>query len=262
MKNKGLIIALLILLSVIVFFLCMFLVYSLNGGKKFSFFNWRHESKNVIFDETYEIASVGDIQIKQNAGNISFKESQDNNIKVIIYGDSENDASVSLSNTNLNIEVTKHNYIFNFGITENNIVIYVPVAFANNITIKSDYGNVEMTDLSNATLIVDSDAGNVEIGKIKNLTAKCDYGNIEVGEVLNQCNIKADCGNIEVDKISITENSNIKADLGNIEIGETNDIYIDADVDLGKVKINKNNRNSNITLKIECDCGNVSVGNK
>jgi len=178
MKNKGLIIALLILLTVIVFFLCMFLVYSLNGGKRFGLFNWRHESKNKIFDETYEIASIHDIQIKQNAGNISFKESQDDNVNVVIYGDSENDAVVNLSNSDLNIEVNKHNYIFNFGIKENNIVIYIPATFANKITIKSDYGNIEMADLPNATLVVDSDAGNVEIGRIRNLTAKCDYGNI------------------------------------------------------------------------------------
>ena len=76
---------------------------------------------------------------------------------------------------------------------------------------------------------------------------------------MNKCNIKADCGNIQVDTISIKENSSIKADLGNIDIKNTNDIYIDADVDLGKTNINKNNRNAEITLKINCDCGNVTI---
>lgn len=260
MKNKGLIITLIILLIIIIFFLCMFLVYSLSG-KKFGLINWRYQSKNIIFDNTYEISTINNIQISQNAGNISFRESSDNNIKVIIYGDSENEASVHLNNSDLNVEVTKHSYFFNFGVSENNIVIYIPSSFDNEISIKSDYGNIEVSNLPNATLIVDSDAGNVEIGQIKNLTAKCDYGNIEVSKILNKCDIKADCGNIEVDNISICENSTIKADLGNIDIGTINDIYVDADVDLGKVKINKNNRNSSITLKVECDCGNVSVGN-
>lgn len=262
MKNKGLIIALLILLSVIVFFLCMFLVYSLNGGRKFGLINWGSSSKNVIFDETYDINNISNIDIKQNAGNITFKESSDNSIHVILYGEDENEANVNLNSTDLSIEYNRKNHFFSFGVSTNDIIVYIPSSFSKEITIKSDYGNCVMSDLPNATITIDSDAGNVEIGKVKNLTAKCDYGNIEVLEVLNKCEIKADCGNIEIDTISIKENSSIKADLGNVDIEHASDIYIDADVDLGKVRINENNRNSDITLKIDCDCGNVSVGNR
>lgn len=61
--------------------------------------------------------------------------------------------------------------------------------------------------------------------------------------------------------LAIRENSNIKSDYGNIEINNTNDIYIDAEVDLGKTKINKNNRNAEIVLKLECDCGNITINN-
>ncbi len=264
MKNKGLIIVLLILLSVIVFFLCMFLVTCLTNGSKFGigFINWGSKSKNVIMEKTYELSDINNIQIKQNAGNITFRESSDNNIKVVIYGENESDANISLDNSDLNIECNRKNHFFTFGVAENDIVIYVPTTFENEITIKSDYGNCEMSDLPNATLNVDSDAGNVEIGKIKNVVAKCDYGNIEIDEVLNKCEIKADCGNIEIDTVSIKENSTIKADLGNVDIEHANDVYIDADVDLGKVRITENNRNSDITLNIECDCGNVTVENK
>ena len=82
-----------------------------------------------------------------------------------------------------------------------------------------------------------------------------------ISYLLNKCDIKADCGNIEIDTISIKENSTIKADFGNIDVNNTNDIYIDTDVDLGKTNINKNNRNSEITLKINCDCGNITINN-
>ena len=85
-------------------------------------------------------------------------------------------------------------------------------------------------------------------------------GNTEVGTILNKCNIDTDCGNITIDNLEIKENSTIKSDLGDVEIKETNDIYIDAKVDLGHVEINNNNRNSDITLKIDSDCGNVKVG--
>lgn len=45
-----------------------------------------------------------------------------------------------------------------------------------------------------------------------------------------------------------------------MNINETNDIYIEAKVDLGKSNISRNNRNSQVTLELECDCGNINVG--
>lgn len=87
------------------------------------------------------------------------------------------------------------------------------------------------------------------------------YGNIIIEEILNKCDIKADCGNIEIDKLLIKEDSTLKADLGNVVINETSDIYVDADVDLGKTKINQSNRNAEITLSVSCNCGNVMINN-
>ena len=167
-----------------------------------------------------------------------------------------------MNQNNLTIDYTnKHPFVFfGIGTIKNDIIVYIPSNYRNEIKIKNDYGNCEMINLENATVNIDSDAGNVKLGKIKNATIKCDYGNVEIDEILNKCDIKVDCGNVEIGKISIQENSTIKADLGNVDIGEINDIYIDADVDLGKANINGNNRNSDITLKINCDLGNINVG--
>lgn len=266
MKNKGLIITLIILLSIIIFFLVMFLVMYLKGGMSFKngIFSIGSKSTNIIYDKQFELEDIKDIDIKQDAGDIIIKESENDSVKVVLYGENEGDAQVELNNGKLTIDNT-HNrrsfVFFNFGVTKNDIIIYVPSNYSNDIKIKNDYGECEITDLENATVNINCDAGNVEIGKIRNATIKCDYGNIEIKEIINKCDIKADCGNIQIDTISIKENSSIKADLGNIDINNTNDIYIDADVDLGKTNINKNNRNANVTLKVNCDCGNVTINN-
>ena len=84
-------------------------------------------------------------------------------------------------------------------------------------------------------------------------------GEVEIQEIKNQCDIVVNAGSVEISKLSIQEDSNIKADLGNVEINEINDIYIDAQVDLGKANINGSNRDSNVTLKIQCDCGDIKV---
>lgn len=266
MKNKGLIITLIILLSIVIFFLVMFLAMYLKGGINFKngIFSIGTKSTNIIYDNKFELEDIKNIDIKQDAGDILVKKSKDNNIKVVLYGENETDAQVELNNGNLTIDNT-HNrrsfVFFNFGVKTSDIIIYLPTSFKNEIKVKNDYGKCEITDLENATVNIDCDAGDVKLGKIKNATLKCDYGNIEIEEIINKCNIKADCGNIKIDTIFIKENSTIKADLGNVDINNTNDIYIDADVNLGKASINKNNRNAETILKINCDCGNITVNN-
>lgn len=266
MKNKGLIITLIILFSIIIFFLVMFLVMCLNGRMTFkhSIFSVGNKSTNIIYDKQFKLEDINDIDIIQDAGDVLVKETTEDNIKVVLYGENEGDANVELDNGKLTIDNThsrKSFVLFDFGVSKNNIIVYIPSNYSENIKIKNDYGECEIADLENASIDMNCDAGNVELGKIKNANIKCDYGNIQIKEVLNKCDIKADCGNIEIDTISIKEDSNIKADLGNVSIFNTNDIYIDSDVDLGKTNINKNNRNAEITLKIECDCGNVTVSN-
>lgn len=262
MKNNGLIITAIILLSIVVFLLVMFLVMCLTGRISFRgiMFGIGSKSTNVIYDNQFKLEDIKNIEIREDAGDIIIKEASEDYIKVVLYGDDSNDAKVDLNNGKLDIDNT-HKRTRIFGGRKNEIIIYMPSSYSNEIKVKNDYGNCKITDLENATVDIDCDAGNVEIGKIKNATIKCDYGNIETKEILNKCEIKANCGNIKIDRISIQENSSIKADLGNVDINNTNDIYIEADVDLGKTNINNNNRNSNITLKIDCDCGNITINN-
>lgn len=262
MKNKGLIITLIILLVIIIIFLVMGLVMFLKGGIKF--WSLGSVSTNIIYDQKFALEDIKYIDIKQDAGDITFKETAEDYIQVVLYGENEGDAQVELNDGKLNIDNTHKNKsfsFFNFGGTKNNIIIYIPSNYNNEIKIKNDCGKCEIIDLENATVDIECDAGDVELGKIKNATIKCDCGNVEIREIMNKCDIKADCGNIKIDTINIKENSSIKADCGNIDINNTNDIYIDADVDLGKTNINRNNRNAEITLNIKCDCGNVTINN-
>ena len=265
MKNKGLIIAMIILLTIIVFLLVMFLVVCLRDGNNFKIglFSFGNKSQNIIYDKTFELEEINDIDIKQEAGDVIFRESEDDYIRVVLYGKKADDVKVTLNNNTLDVDYTQKTRftLINFSTVENNIIIYLPANYENNIKIKIDYGNCEIVDLANANVNIECDAGNVNVGKIKDATVKCDYGNIKIKEILNKCNLEADCGDIEVETISIKENSNIKVDLGNININKTNDIYIDAEVDLGKININNDNRNSEITLKINCDCGNITINN-
>ncbi len=261
MRSKTGIIVSIILLSIIIFGLTMFLVRYLCGGETIMI-GFGRSSKNIIFNQAYTLEEIQGIDIKQDAGDIIFKEASDDNIEVVVYGDNANDVDVNLSYGKLSIDYNKRNkfFFFSFGVTKSDIIVYIPAKYDKDISIQNNLGNCEIANIENASIEVDCDAGNVEVGKVKNADIQCDLGKVEVSEILNRCNISVDSGNVKIDKLSIQENSFVKADLGNVTIGEINDIYVDAKVDLGKCTVNGSNRGSDIILKIECDCGNISVG--
>lgn len=263
MKNKGLIITLIVILSVIALCLISFLIFALEGKINFTkgiYFDAK-KSENILIDEEYDIETIKDIEILLDSGDIKIEESNNAKIKLIAYGEKIEDINVTMTNGKIKIEHLKRKKSWiNFQNYKNDMIIYIPTNYAGSIKIKNDYGNINAVGLENSTLDIDSDYGNVKIGRINNAYIKSDYGNIEVEEILNKCKIEADYGNIKINKISIQEDSNIKADLGNVDIEEINNVYVDAKLDLGKANITGSNRYAEITLKIECDLGNVNVG--
>ena len=89
MKNKGIIVTLIILLSIIIFFLVMFLVMCLKGGFNFKngIFNMGSKSTKIIYDKKFELQDIKNIDIKQDAGDIIVKESTEDYINVVLYGE-------------------------------------------------------------------------------------------------------------------------------------------------------------------------------
>lgn len=264
MKNNGLIIALIIILSILVFGLVMLLVFCLNGNFRLlnAFGRLGTKSANIIFDETYEMDLVNNLMILSNAGDIEFKESMDKDIHIVAYGEKPEDLKVTLNNNELKVDYSEYtnNKVFSFNFYTNDIIVYIPKEYSKEININSKYGDCKILDLENATIKINQDCGDIGLGKVKDITIDSKYGDIEINEVLNKCTIESNCGDVKINKIDIKEDSSIESDFGDIKISETNDIYVDAKTDLGENKVNTNNRHSEITLKIKNDCGDIKVG--
>ncbi len=259
MKNKGLIITMIVMLFIIVLALIIFM-YCVISRKWIFNFGMKHQK--IIFEENYEVNSVDDIEILSSTGDIKFEENNEDKIRVVAYGENSNDVKVSLNGSKLKIDYSDNkNMIFGINFYKSDIIVYVPENLESNIKIDSDYGDISILDLENSNVDIKADCGDISIGKIKNIVIDSDYGDVKIDSVLNKLDIKSDCGDIKIDKVNLLENSKIKSDLGDIKIGETNDIYIDSHVDLGDVKIGTNNRHSEVILKIESDCGDIKVEN-
>lgn len=157
MKSNGLIVALVILLSIIVFFLVMFLVVYLKGGA--TFMNFGSSKNDVIFDETFSMENIQSIDIKQDAGDIIFKETTNDYVQVVLYGDSKDVVNVNVVGNKLSINYTvrKNFALLNFGTVKKNIVVYIPSIYSNQINIKNRYGNTEIPDLENVAVNIEAD---------------------------------------------------------------------------------------------------------
>ncbi len=260
MRNKGLIITNIVILSLIVIVLIFVLFVCING--KFKVFNFGIRSNNKICDETYDIQKISNIEILSNFGDVEVKECNDENIKVLVYGKSKDNLEIDSSNENeLKIEYKEENKI-NFGFNQSsNIILYIPNTYSEKINIDTKCGDAEIEDFKNATINIDANYGDIKIGDVKNVTIKNDCGDVKIKSILNKLNIKSSYGDIKIDKLELNENSFIKSDLGDIKIEETNDIYIETDVSLGDAKVNNNNRHSEIILSIENNLGDIKVNN-
>lgn len=265
MKNKGVIVSLIIILAIIIIGLIVFLYLSLSGqfDLKFNYmsFNFK-KSDNIIFDTSYEENLVENLEILSAAGDVKFEESVDEKIRIIAYGESDENIRVDLENGKLKIDYSNYkNSSFGFNFYTNDIIIYIPKDYDKEINLDLDYGDIEIIDLDNATINIKEDCGDVKVGNIKNLFVENDCGCVEVELISNKFSIDSDCGDIKINSIAINEDSYIKSSYGDVKIGETNDVYIDAKVDLGEVDIAQNNRYSETTLTIETDCGDIKIEN-
>lgn len=263
MKNNGKIVFLIILLSIMVFGLTIFMVHTINHGFNYNIGNFMQKESQVILEKKFEITDdLKYLSITEEYGDIIFKEATTNDISLVMYGDPKNtEYGADVKDGTLNIFQKNKNKVsfFNFKNYESKIELTAPKDFWEKINIQSDYGDCKLGNLDKAIINIDIDYGDVEIGKVSTINIKSDYGDINIEEVLNKCTIKSDYGDTKIENLNIKENSDIRTDYGDVKIKNTNDINIEADVDLGDKKVNNSNRKSDITLKINCDMGDVEV---
>ncbi len=295
MKNKKLIITLIIFLSIIMVALSIFFIGLLQNNFKFKGFRiGLQSSSELIFDKIYE-EQFNNIVIDSTTSEIFIKRNDIKNIKVIIYGEKDY-ADVSTNLDSLNIKINERNCIgFCFNQKSAKIEIYLPEEYDGKIDIKNDYGDISIDEFFSANMDikedcgdvkilggniikVDNNYGDIEIGKsntstinedcgdvvisnTNDATVKNSYGDIKIESVDNYLYLENACGDIELNNINLKKDSYIKNDYGDIEIGSTNELFIDAKTDLGKVKINNNYHKSDTILKIENNCGDIEVTN-
>lgn len=288
-KNKKILIILLILLSIGLTFI---MIYLLNNSFNFNITNGT--SNELIYDKNFE--NIYDsINIKSEAANIYIKQSNDNNINIKIYGNT-NYSSINNSNNILYIEGNTEKCSF-FCINKKSakIEVYLPKDYDKSIEIYTNVSNIDIDNFQFATLIsrtnvgdininninkadiknetgdvnieninigiINLNTGDIIINNINEIDGKTNTGDININKINNYLYLSSNTGDIKIDNLNIDKNSEIKNNIGDIVIKNTNEIYISAKTDIGDIKINNNYRNAIYELNITNDIGDIKIDN-
>ena len=134
MKNKGVMIALIVALVIVAIILISIMVIAIvNKDKEFkiSFFAIGNKTK-TLFQKEYNIDDINDIQISDSSSNVKFVESNSDKINVTIYGLEKEVYNVNLNDKKLQI-AKEHNqfYIFSlFVFAKQEVLIELPKTYA------------------------------------------------------------------------------------------------------------------------------------
>ena len=239
-----------VVITALVIVLLVALTISYFQAKKYN------PNETLVVDETYELK---DIVIKSNAAEVKIKQTDEQIIKVKIYGDKSKTKVDDYDK--LSIESNIKELMFMSVNKAAQIEIELPKDYDNKIVIDTDYSTIDIEDFKDAKFNIDIDAGKVNLGETGNLKLDVDAADVNIKKINKQFDIEVDAGNVIIDEINIEENSSIEIDAGNLEIGKTNEVYFITKADVAEVNINRNYTDSNVHLNINMDIGNISIKN-
>ncbi|MCH5320678.1 MAG: DUF4097 family beta strand repeat protein [Eubacterium sp.] len=240
-NNRGLIITVIILLVIIILLLTGLMVFVIASN---GFENIEISNNSISLDEKYDSSEIDRLIVNTTGGEITVKKSEDNNIRITAHGGREKNFNVSSNDGAISIEYFEQRINFLGNMRLPDIDIYLPEKVFESIEITSNIGDITLE-------------GEIDT----NLKISCDVGDIKADSLYGSFDIHTDCGDIEIDNISIIKNSSADTNLGNIEIEHTNDIRIDYKTSLGECDIKNNNTESDIVLTAKTNLGDIEINN-
>lgn len=243
-NNKGLLITLIVLLSIIALLLSGIFTFALISGTH-SISAFIPKKTQTIFDQSYNAEEIKNITIDSDAGDITIKNSNDGKIRLTANGINSDRFDAEADGNTLKISSSRLNKINFFGLGQryigSDIVIYVPTVM-DSVSITSNMGNVE-----------------IENELVTSLTVNNDMGNIEAEKLGGSFDLNTNMGNIEIERINITANSKATTNMGDIDIERTNEVNIYAKTSMGDSDVKDNTPTASVMLTAETDMGSIDI---
>ena len=277
MKNKGLIITLIVILSIIGVLLVSLLVLLLTRFRGFSF-NMKQKQYELVKKAEYEVNNINEINTDLVSSLIELKLSTDDKIRVEYYGEKKEDINYLYNDNKLTISETRRNrFCFGFCYHNTKTIIYLPKSYDKSLILNTISGDIEFIDsfddvqtnikttsgdikvINSKDLKIITTSGDVSISQTNNINVKTVSGDVKINDVNNYLKIETVSGDVSVDSVNIVKESSINTISGDVEINKTNSIYIDTKTTSGDIDILNNDRKSDYVLKIKTTSGDIEV---
>lgn len=284
-----------IIYSILIILLLSFMSYVLSHGD--FWFSLHTYEKTELHNQEFNLENINNLDINIVSTDITIKNNEDNNIKVIINGKEDRKDKYIISDEKGTLTIKEQsfsNFCFGFCFYDEEIIIYLPTTYNESVKIKSTSGDVTILDSYNSNMNIETVSGDVKLQDTNNLKVKTTSGDIsaqktntlEAQSTSGDININSskeakisstsgelflgDFGNIElntvsgdirIDTLNITTDSKIKTTSGDVKINKINDTYIETNTTSGDIRISNNNRHAKNTLTIKTTSGDVTVNN-
>lgn len=276
MKNKTYIQIKIVLLSIIAILLFGILIYFLTHQTNMWRWNFQAKTK-IIYEENYSYEEVEQIVIEGSTTDVKIQTSSNPEIRVVVYGNKNEQATSQLDNHQLTVtKESKNQLCFGLCFTKDEIIVYIPAdatikiilqtssgdvtfdAFRNiDLEVKTNSGDIEIEEIS--SIKASTTSGEVEIKSVKNAMIETSTGDIEISNLYEFADLHTNSGDIEIQKFIIGRTSSIYTQSGDLSIAHLTDAYIDVKTSSGDVHIKENNRFADVELKIETSSGDITV---
>ncbi len=254
-KSKKVIIALISVLTALALFLIGVMSFVIAGGSRIfdkidkSNNNKYELTQNVIFEQSYPLTDFNSLKIDTSWADISFEQSDNNEVKVVAYAKKGNiieakikDRELKINETRGRITLDKKSLFKGLNFSSIRLVVFVPQGFNYPIDIDSDVGDINFNAPCSSNLKVNISTGDI---KAKSLIGKFD--------------ISTDMGDIAIKNAEPSSNSSVETDTGDIKINNAKGVKIEYETDMGDTDVIGSDEQSSVTLSLSTDTGDINV---
>lgn len=265
-----------IILSLIALLLLGILIVLLN--KDISWNKGITNYNKIIYQNQFNPTNVNEINIEAFSTDVKIEESYTDQIEVMIQGQKEKEATISLENNILKIQREKYNnFCIGFCFYESKIIVKIPQSFDKRLEIKSKSGDVEVGHFQNINMNIttisgdieiqegketdiESKSGDIAITKANSVIARTTSGDIELKVIMDYVKLESTSGEIEIENLTLKKSTEIKTTSGDINIDKINEVYIETKTVSGDTNIKNSNRHALIELLLTTTSGDIEVG--
>jgi len=256
--NKKVAYILVIILSLLVLSLVSIMCVAIrNGGSLL----WNGAYNDIIKNESYSLEDIENISLNLKSSDVEFFESDNNELKVIQYGNSNaTEFTGTVNNKSIKIIDSRNSFMFfNFG-HNSRYEVYLPKNYSGNLVVETISGEISLNNfvLNLKAMEIKSVSGDIRLNS--KFTANETNVKTVSGEIIiNQINsdkvaLETTSGDIEIDSI-ISNNLNISTVSGEVTLDSISNMVkintTSGDVTVKNLTITDDSKISTISGEIE-----------